>query len=236
MDLIFTAPSVRYRVVKTDEEVIMLSNPSMLPDRTYIDQIQEPWVKLEIVLPKEHVGGVMKLCDEKRGLLKNISYIDEMRVILDYELPMANIITNFYDRLKSVSSGYASFSYEFLEYRKADLVKMDILVADEKVDPLAMIIIRDETHGIGMAILKKLKETIPRHMFKVALQAAIGGKIVARQDISAMSKNVTAKLYGGDVTRKNKLLKKQAKGKKRMKMMGKVSLPQEAFLSILKID
>ena len=236
LDLIFTAPSVSYKVLMTDGVELMISNPALLPDRTFIETMYEPWVKIECITPKEYIGAILKIADERRGIMQNMSYIDENRTLVLLEMPMANIITNFYDHVKSATSGYASFSYEFINYRSADLVKMDILLAGEVVEPLSLIVIRDEARSVGIKVVEKLKEVIPRQMFQIMIQAAIGGKIIARADISAFRKNVTAKLYGGDVTRKNKLLKKQAAGKKRMKNVGKVNLPQEAFLSILKLN
>ncbi|MBI5754868.1 elongation factor 4 [Candidatus Peregrinibacteria bacterium] len=234
LSLVITAPSVSYQVVLTGEtEVLTLSNPSLLPDRTKIEKTLEPWVKVEVLTPKEYVGGVMQLVQEKRGISKNMQYLDEMRVILAFELPLASIVLDFYDRLKTISSGYASMNYEFLNYRASDLVKMDILIAGELVDSLSIIIHRDEAYRAGSSITKKLKELIPKTMFEIAIQAAIGSKIIARESISAMRKDVTAKLYGGDRTRKDKLLKKQKAGKKRMKMVGRVELPQEVFLAVL---
>lgn len=235
LDLIFTAPTVNYKVLLTNGEIIKISNPAMLPERNYIEEVQEPWIKLECISPKEYIGGIMKLSESHRGVLKNMEYISEQRVILHYEFPLSHVITNFYDRLKSITSGYASFSYEFIDYRPENLLKMDILIEGEKVDPLALIVLQSESHDVGLRILAKLKEVIPKHLFKIALQAVIGGKIVARENIGSVGKNVTAKLYGGDVSRKLKVLKKQAEGKKRMKMLGRVELPQEAFLSILKM-
>jgi len=233
LDLIITAPSVSYEVVMKDKSVVVLSSASEMPDPGMYDEVREPWVKSEIVVPKDYVGNVMKLCEEKDGVYLKIDYIDEGRVVLDYELPLRTIVMDFYDSLKSATSGYASFSYEIIGYRKEDLVKMDILVAGDVVDSLSLIVPRKYVQASGRVICKKLKEVIPKHLFRVSLQAAVGGKIVAREDISAMSKDVTAKLYGGDVTRKNKLRKKQAKGKKRMKQFGKVQIPQKAFLSLL---
>lgn len=235
LSLVITAPSVSYQVILMGEtEVLTLSNPSLLPDRSTIEETREPWVKVEVLSPKDYVGGIMQLVQDKRGISKNIQYLDEMRVIMDFELPLASIVLDFYDRLKTLSSGYASMNYEFLDYRASDLVKMDILIAGEKVDSLSIILHRDEAYGAGSSITKKLKELIPKAMFEIAIQAAIGSKIIARETISAMRKDVTAKLYGGDRTRKDKLLKKQKAGKKRMKMVGSVELPQEVFLAVLK--
>lgn len=236
LDLVVTAPSVSYKVAMKDGEEITISSPAHLPDLTYVEHLKEPWVKVEILVPKDYVGAIMTLCSEKRGVSKNMQYLDEKRVLLSFELPLASIVVDFYDRLKSVSSGYASMNYEHLDFRQGNLVKLDILVADERVDALSLIVHRDEAFYVGRDLTKKLKEIIPRANFVIPIQAAIGGKIVARETLSAFRKDVTAKLYGGDVTRKNKLLKKQKAGKKRMKMMGKVQLPQEAFLAVLKRD
>ncbi len=236
LDLIVTAPSVSYIIVMTSGEEKMIASPSELPDPAFIDAIKEPWVKVELLAPKEYVGAIMTLCTEKRGISKNMQYLDQNRVLLDYELPLASIVVDFYDRLKSMTSGYASMNYEYLDYRKDDLVKLDILVAGDKVDALALIVHRKDSFYIGGEMVKKLKDLIPKHQFVVALQAAIGGKIIARESISAFRKDVTSGLYGGDITRKRKVLEKQKKGKKRMKMMGKVELPQEAFLAVLKKD
>lgn len=236
LDLIVTAPSVSYIVLTSDGGENMISSPAELPDPSHIEAIKEPWVKVEILLPKEYVGSIMTLCTEKRGISKDVQYLDENRVMMVFELPLASIVVDFYDKLKSLSSGYASMNYEYLDYRTEDLVKMDILVAGEKVDALAMIIHRKEAYYVGSSIVKKLKDLIPKHQFVIAIQAAIGSKVIARETISALRKDVTAGLYGGDVSRKNKLLKKQKAGKKRMKMMGSVELPQEAFLAVLKKD
>lgn len=238
LELVVTAPSVSYIVVQRGKdgqkaEILVLS-PADLPDPATIEEIQEPWVKVELLFPKEYMGSVMNLVQEKRGIQKNYNYIDADRVILVAELPLASIVVDFFDTLKSLTSGYGSMNYEFIEFRNGDLVKLDIKIAGETVDALATIVYRPDSHQTGMAMAKKLKDLIPKAQFEIAIQAAIGGKIVARESISAMRKDVTAKLYGGDRTRKDKLLKKQKAGKKRMKMIGKVALPQEAFLAILK--
>lgn len=236
LDLIMTAPSVSYIVTQKGGEQIRISSPSMMPDPSHIESIAEPWVKVEIVCPKDTVGNIMKVAQLRRGINKNISYMDEERVLLLFEMPLARVILDFYDVLKNVSSGYASMNYEFLEYRADALVKLDMLVAGDLVDGLSVMCHRTEAQTLGSSLAKKLKDIIPRAQFAIAIQAAIGGKIIARETISAMRKDVTAKLYGGDVTRKNKLLKKQKAGKKRMKQMGNISLPQEAFQAILKKD
>lgn len=234
LTLIATAPSVSYVVVKTNGEEFLISSPADLPDPATIRDLKEPWVKVEILTPSESMGTIMTLCSDKRGISKNSQFIDEKRVILHFEMPLASIVVDFYDQLKSISSGYASMNYEHLDYREGDLVKLDILIAGEKVDALSLIVHRKDAFYVGSDLVKKLKELIPKHQFVIPLQAAIGGKIIARETISAFRKDVTGYLYGGDVSRKNKLLEKQKKGKKRMKMMGKVELPQEAFLAILK--
>lgn len=238
LELIITAPSVSYIVVQRGKDAekseLLVLSPSDLPDPAIIEEVREPWVKVELLFPKEFMGGVMALVQEKRGLQKSYSFIDEDRIILIAELPLASIVVDFFDTLKSITSGYGSMNYEFIEYRRGDLVKLDIKIAGENVDALASIVFRPDSHQLGMAMAKKLKELIPKAQFEISIQAAIGGKIVARESISAMRKDVTAKLYGGDRTRKDKLLKKQKAGKKRMKMIGKVELPQEAFLAILK--
>ncbi|MFA5947688.1 MAG: translation elongation factor 4 [Candidatus Gracilibacteria bacterium] len=236
LDLIVTAPSVSYVVMMNDGSEKAISSPAELPDPVYYNKIKEPWVKVEILTPKEHVGALMTLCSDRRGISKDMQFLDQSRVIMIFEMPLANIVVDFYDRLKSVSSGYASMNYEYLDYREEDLVKLDIMVAGEKVDALSLILHRKEAFYVGQDLTKRLKEIIPRAQFVIPIQAAIGAKILARETIAAYRKDVTGYLYGGDVSRKRKLLEKQKKGKKRMKMMGKVSLPQEAFLAILKRD
>lgn len=234
LDLIATAPSVSYIITFKDGRTQIISSPSHLPDRSTILSISEPWVKLEIVCPKDQVGSIMKIVQQRRGFHKNLTYMDESRVMIYFEMPLATLIIDFYDALKSVSSGYASMSYEFLEYREEDLVKLDILVAGDMVEGLSTMCHRSEAQNLGGSLCRKLKDIIPKAQFAIALQAAIGGKIVARETISALRKDVTGYLYGGDVTRKRKLLEKQKKGKKRMKQMGSVNIPQEAFQAILK--
>ncbi len=234
LDLIVTAPSVRYVVLKSNGEEITISSAAELPDMGRVQSISEPIAKVEILFPKEYMGTVMDLISKSRGIFKNVQYIDENRSILTAEVPMANLVVDFYDRLKSGTQGYASMNYEFLEMRKDALVKMDILIAGDVAEPLSQIIHKDEAFSAGTAIVKKLKDVIPKAQFPIALQASIGARVISRETISALRKDVTGYLYGGDVTRKNKLLDKQKKGKKRMKALGKVNLPQEAFLSILK--
>lgn len=234
LDLIVTAPSVRYDVELLKGELISISSASELPEATYVQAIFEPVAKVEILFPKDYMGVVMDLISRSRGVFKGVQFIDENRSMLMAEVPMANLVVDFYDRLKSGTQGYASMNYEFMEMRKDALVRMDILIAGEVAEPLAQIIHKEEAFSAGSAIVKKLKEVIPKAQFPIALQASIGARVIARETISALRKDVTGYLYGGDVTRKNKLLDKQKKGKKRMKALGKVNLPQEAFLSILK--
>jgi len=228
------ASVVRSSLLKKDEShVAVISNPSEFPDRTHIAEVREPWVKLEVVCPDAAVGSVMQLVQERRGTYLSHEYLDADRVLMHFEVPLQGIVLDFFDKLKSLTSGYGSMSYEPLGFRAGDLVKLDILLLEEPVDALSTIVHKTESHSIGTAICKKLKEVIPKQQFQIPIQAAIGGKIVARETLSALRKDVTAKLYGGDRTRKDKLLKKQAKGKKRLKAMGRVLLPQEAFLSVL---
>jgi len=236
LDLIVTTPSVSYKITETNGEEILANTPDLFPDPSKISEVHEPWVRAEIILPAEFLGQCMDLAESKRGVYKEMVYLDEAgkRVMLVYEVPLAEIIVDFYDLLKSVSSGYASLNYEFLAYRAGNLVKLDILVAGEKVEALSVVVPREQSQKRGNQIVKKLKEVIGRQLFEISLQAAISGKIIARENISAARKDVTGYLYGGDVTRKRKLLEKQKKGKKRMKRMGKVDIPQEAFLGILK--
>lgn len=236
LDLIVTIPSVAYKIFKKNGEEIVVRTPQQFPERERIERIEEPWVSLDIITPKEYVGGVMSLAQEKRGIYKNTEYIDESRAIIHYEIPMSAILTDFYDKIKSVSSGYASINYELLGYREAEVVKMDILVAEEPIEALTVIVYEDEAFRRGKEIVATLKESLPKQMFVLKLQAAIGGKIVAADRISAMRKDVTAKLYGGDVSRKRKLLEKQKKGKKKMMASGKgsVDIPSDTFIKILK--
>ena len=221
LSLTVTIPSVAYKVFKKNSESLIIRSPQKLPDPSEIDRIEEPWVSLDIIAPKEYIGAILNLVQDKRGVYKNTEYIDESRVILHYEIPMAAILTDFYDKIKSASSGYASINYEFNGYKQADVVKMDILVAEDAVEALSMIVYRDDAFKRGKDVVNTLKETLPKQMFAVKLQAAVGGKIIAAERISAMRKDVTAKLYGGDVSRKRKLLEKQKKGKKKMEAHGK---------------
>ena len=236
LGLITTAPSVIYKVYKTDGTIIELYNPEDLPTSQEISYIEEPFVTANILTPKDYVGNIMELCQRRRGIYIDMKYLDENRVTLIYEMPLNEIIYDFFDNLKSKTKGYASFDYELKEYRPSSLVKLDILVNGENVDALSFIVHRDSAYDRGKKMIEKLKEVIPRQLFTIPLQAAIGGKIIARETISAMRKDVLAKCYGGDVTRKKKLLEKQKRGKKKMREIGNVEIPQEAFLSVLKLD
>ena len=236
LSLITTSPSVIYRVHKTDGEMIELYNPSDLPPQTEISYIEEPMVSAEILTPKDYVGNIMEICQNRRGSYVDMKYLDENRVTLIYELPLNEIIYDFFDQLKSKTKGYASFDYEFKEYKRSDLVKLDIWINGEGVDALSFIVHRDNSYDRGKKMVGKLKEVIPRQLFIIPIQAVIGGKVIARETISAMRKDVLAKCYGGDITRKKKLLEKQKRGKKKMREIGNVEIPQEAFLSVLKLD
>lgn len=236
LDIIATAPSVEFVVTLTNGDVQYITNPSLFPDRSYIKMIEEPYIKANIMLTEEYLGPIMELCQSKRGKYVNIEYLDETRRLLIYELPLNEIIFDFFDLMKSYSKGYASFDYDYIGLRESDLVKVDILLNGEKIDALAMIVHRDSAYNKSRALTEKLKEVVPRQNFEIPVQAAIGAKIIARETIKAYRKDVTAKLYGGDVTRRQKLLKKQKIGKKRMKQIGSVEVPQEAFLAILKTD
>ncbi|BAI79628.1 GTP-binding protein LepA [Deferribacter desulfuricans SSM1] len=235
LNLITTAPTVIYRVKKKNGEMLEIDNPASLPPIGDIEEIEEPFIKATIIVPSEYLGGVLQLLQDKRGVQKNFNYISEQRVILEYEIPLAEVVIDFYDKLKSRTKGYASFDYEFSGYKPSELVKLDILINKEPVDALSIIVHKDNAYYKGRELVDKLKELIPRQMFDVAIQAAIGNKIVARSTVKAYRKNVTAKCYGGDITRKKKLLEKQKEGKKRMKQIGKVDVPQEAFLAVLKL-
>ena len=235
IDLIATAPSVIYRVYRTDGTMVELHNPADMPDPQKIARIEEPWIEATILVPDEHLGSVLKLCEDRRGRQKNLTYAGA-RAMLVYELPLNEVVFDFYDRLKSVSRGYASFDYHIIGYEDGDLVKMALLVNDEPVDALSIIVNRSRAEARGRAMVEKLKDLIPRHMFKIPIQAAIGGKVIARETISALRKDVTAKCYGGDITRKRKLLDKQKAGKKKMRSFGRVDIPQEAFIAALKMD
>ncbi|MGA9363108.1 MAG: translation elongation factor 4 [Bacteroidota bacterium] len=234
--LINTVPNVEYRVTKTNREVIAVDNPALMPPIGEVEVIEEPFVESQIITPSEYIGNLMKLCTDRRGIYKTTEYLDPTRALIRYELPLSEIIFDFYDKLKSLSRGYASFDYEFLEYRESQLVKLDVLLNGEPVDALSTIVHRGKAHDWGKRLCTKLRKLIPRQMFEVVIQAAIGSKVVARETISAMRKNVLAKCYGGDITRKRKLLERQKEGKKRMKQVGRVEVPQEAFLAVLAME
>jgi GTP-binding protein LepA len=235
LELIATAPSVIYKMNLRDGSTIEIHNPADMPDVMKILEIQEPWIEATILTPDDYLGSVLKLCQDRRGVQKELTYVGT-RAMVKYSLPLNEVVFDFYDRLKSVSKGYASFDYHLTDYKEADLVKMSILVNEESVDALSMLVHRTRAEQRGRAMVEKLKELIPPHMFQVPIQAAIGGKIIARETVRAMRKDVTAKCYGGDVTRKRKLLDKQKKGKKKMRQYGKVDIPQEAFIAALKVD
>lgn len=236
MELITTAPSVSYRITKTSGEVLMIDNPTNYPDPSLIAESEEPYVKADIIAPSDYVGAIMDLCQERRGTFKDMQYVDAKRVNMHYELPLNEIIYDFFDALKSRTRGYASLDYELIGYRKSDLVKLDLLLAGDPVDALSFIVHRDRAYGRGRKMCEKLRDNIPRQLFEVPVQAAIGGKIIARETVRALRKDVLAKCYGGDITRKKKLLEKQKEGKKRMRSFGTVEVPQEAFMSVLKLD
>jgi GTP-binding protein LepA len=234
--LINTVPNVEYRVTKTDKDVLFVDNPSLMPDAGKIEKVEEPFVKAQIITPTEYIGNIMKLCMDRRGIHRNTTYLSPERADIHFELPLSEIIFDFYDKLKSLSRGYASLDYDFLEYRDSDLVKLDILLNGEPVDALSTIVHRVKSYEWGRKLCSKLRELIPRQMFEVAIQAAIGSKVIARESLSAIRKNVIAKCYGGDISRKRKLLEKQKEGKKRMKRVGSVEVPQEAFLAVLSLE
>ncbi|MCQ8185787.1 translation elongation factor 4 [Parvularcula sp. BGMRC 0090] len=235
IDLITTAPSVVYHMYKTDGEMEELHNPADMPDPVHIDHLEEPWIKATILVPDDYLGGVLKLCEDRRGIQKDLTYAGS-RAMVVYELPLNEVVFDFYDRLKSITKGYASFDYQIIEYRGGELVRMQILVNEEPVDALAVVVHRSKAEARGRAMCEKLKDLIPRHLFKIPIQAALGGRVIARETIGAMRKDVTAKCYGGDATRKRKLLEKQKAGKKKMRQFGRVEIPQEAFIKALKMD
>ena len=234
--LVSTVPNVKYQVVMADGSTTVVENPSMLPDRALVESVAEPVVGARIVAPSTYIGNVQKLCHERRGVFKSMSYLDPHRVEMEFELPLAEIVLDFYDRLKSGTRGYAALDYEFLEYRPGDLIKLDVMVNREVVDAFSVIIHRKNAYRHGRSLVRKLRELIPRQQFEVALQAAVGGQVIARETVKAMRKNVTAKCYGGDITRKRKLLERQKEGKKRMKQVGSVEIPQDAFMVVLRLD
>jgi len=236
LDLICTVPNVEYHVYKTDGTRVAIENPSLLPHGSEIDHIEEPYVRARILAPAEYIGAVMSLAQERRGVYRTMQYLDPTRVEFTFEFPLAEIVLDFYDKLKTVSRGYASLDYEFLAYRPGDLVKLDLLLNGEVVDAFSVIIHRDKAYEWGRKVAEKLRELIPRQLFEVVIQAAIGSKVIARETIRPLRKHVTAKCYGGDITRKRKLLEKQREGKKRMKQVGTVEIPQEAFLAVLQVD
>jgi len=236
LELVTTVPSVEYRVYRTDGQMKLIENPSLMPSAVVIDFVEEPYVKARIMAPAEYIGPIMTLGTERRGIYKNMTYLDQARVEFDFEFPLGEIILDFFDRLKTISRGYASLDYEMLEYRRSDLVKLDMLINGDPVDAFSVIIHRDKAYEWGRKIADKLRELIPRQLFEVIIQAAIGQKIIARQTVKPLRKDVLAKCYGGDISRKRKLLEKQKEGKKRMKQVGAVEIPQEAFLAVLQVD
>lgn len=236
MTVITTVPSVQFHAVKTDGTIIKVNAPSELPDSTQISHVEEPYIKAQIISKSEYIGPIMALCMDKRGMLKNQVYLTSERVELTFEMPLAEIVFDFFDKLKTISRGYASLDYELIGFRKSNLVKLDIMLNGEKVDALSAIVHKDKAYDWGKRLCEKLKDLIPRQMFEIAVQAAIGAKIIARETVKAMRKNVLAKCYGGDISRKRKLLEKQKKGKKRMRQVGNVEIPQEAFMAVLKLD
>jgi GTP-binding protein LepA len=235
LDLIATAPSVIYKMVLRDGTTLEMHNPADMPDPTRIEKIEEPWIRATILTPDDYLGAVLKLCQDRRGIQADLNYVGK-RAMAVYDLPLNEVVFDFYDRLKSISKGYASFDYNLTDHREGDLVKMSILVNAEPVDALSMLVHKDRAESRGRAMVEKLKDLIPQHMFQIPIQAAIGGKVIARETIRAMRKDVTAKCYGGDATRKRKLLEKQKAGKKKMRQFGKVEIPQEAFIAALKMD
>jgi GTP-binding protein LepA len=236
LDLVTTVPSVEYRVYRTDGEMQLIENPSLMPASGVVDYVEEPYVKARIMAPAEYIGPIMTLGTERRGVYKNMTYLDTARVEFDWEFPLGEIILDFFDRLKTVSRGYASLDYEMLEYRRSDLVRLDMLINGDSIDAFSVIIHEDKAYDWGRKIADKLKELIPRQLFEVAIQAAVGQKVIARTTVKPLRKDVLAKCYGGDISRKRKLLEKQKEGKKRMKQVGSVEIPQEAFLAVLQVD
>jgi GTP-binding protein LepA len=236
LDLVFTVPSVEYRVILTDESVVLIDNPTKLPDPGRIQTIEEPFIQATIITPEEYIGGIMKLCSERRGIYETTEYLDSKRIRLGYTLPLVEVIFDFYDKLKSLSRGYASLDYELVGYHPSEMVRLDILVNGEVIDALSMIVHKEKAYDWGRRVCDRLRDLIPRQLFDVAIQAALSSRIIARSTVKAVRKNVLAKCYGGDVTRKRKLLEKQKEGKKRLKQVGNVEIPQEAFLAILKVE
>jgi GTP-binding protein LepA len=236
LDLLSTVPTVEFHVFLTDGTMMLLESPSLLPDPATIERIEEPVVKARIMAPAEYIGGIMKLGQDRRGIYLGMKYLDASRVEFDWEFPLGEIVLDFYDKLKGLSRGYASLDYELAGYREAELVRLDMMINGDPIDAFSVIIHRDKAYEWGRKVAEKLKELIPRQLFAVAIQASIGGKVIARETISALRKDVLAKCYGGDITRKRKLLEKQKEGKKRMKQLGSVEIPQEAFLAVLQVD
>ena len=236
LNLITTAPTVVYKITTTDNITRDLENPAHMPDPTKIIRTEEPIVRVVVHTPSDYIGNILKLCEDKRGIQVKMDYVTEKKVMIEYRIPMNEIVMDFYDRLKSVTKGYASMEYEVVGFEESDLVKLDVLINGEPVDALSLIVHRSKAQTRGRALVEKMRELIPRQQYQVAIQAAIGSKIVARETLSALRKDVTAKCYGGDISRKRKLLEKQKEGKKRMKQIGSVELPQEAFLAILKVE
>ena len=233
--MITTAPTVIYEIKTTKGDIVQVDNPAKLPDASIIDEMREPIVEVNILVPQEHIGNVITLCVEKRGVQKKLQYLGN-QISLEYELPLAEVVLDFFDRLKSVSRGYASFDYHFERYQEEPLVKLDVLINGDRVDALSLIVHRESAQRRGRELVDKMRELVPRQMFDVAIQAAIGSQIIARSTVKALRKNVTAKCYGGDITRKRKLLEKQKAGKRRMKQLGSVEIPQEAFLAVLQVE
>jgi len=236
LDLVFTAPSVEYEVTKTDGSEVVIDSPAEPPEETTIREIREPWVRIDVFTPTEFIGQVMDLVTARRGQFKTQEYLDQRRVLLSYDIPLVEILTEFYNELKARTRGYASLDYHFQGYRPADMVRLDVLLNKDPVDALSMIVHRDQIYSKGQRLVSKLKDVIPRQQFDVPIQAAVGNKIVSRANVKALRKDVLAKCYGGDITRKRKLLEKQKEGKKRMKMIGSVQIPQEAFMTILRLE
>jgi GTP-binding protein LepA len=234
LNLVVTTPSVIYRIMKKNGEIVEVDNPMKLPTAGDVDEVEEPYVRAYIITPKESIGNILELSESRRGSYVSTDYLDENRAQITYDIPLSEIIVDFYDRIKSVTKGYGSLDYELLDYRPTTIVKLDILINGEVYDAFSSIVFKDKAYAKGKAIIEKLKDTIPRHLFQIILQASIGGQVIARETIKSMGKNVTAKCYGGDITRKRKLWEKQKAGKKRMKQFGKIDIPQEAFFAALK--
>jgi len=235
LTLITTAPTVMYRVTKRDGSVVEVENPSHLPAPQQLERIEEPYIRASIMSPGEYVGPIFGLCQEKRGIQRGVEYLEGGQVLITYDLPLNEIVMDFYDRLKSATRGYASMDYEFLDYREGSLAKLDILVNNEPVDALSFIVPKEQAYLRGRVLVERMRELIPRQLFEVVIQAALGGKVIARESVRPLRKNVTAKCYGGDITRKRKLLERQKEGKRRMKQVGRVEIPQEAFMAVLKV-